>query len=141
MPMSKTDPIQIPPREPDTIVSRTTSQLSTLVLDARQRALSGLEMVPLLRGEFALLAFLGIQPFTWHSSRRLSMSVYGRDDLAARQLVWKYASTLRKKLAPVAPGLIEVCRRRGYSCRAQISVVGLDPEQEPSLHCAARHIR
>lgn len=99
---------------------------STLTLDARSREISGVEMTPLLSGEFALLVYLGTQPFTWHSSRGLCIEVYRRRDEAARQLVWKYASTLRKKLASVAPALIGVCRRRGYSCRAQVVVVGSD---------------
>lgn len=107
--------------------------LPPLVLHAGQRSLLGLQMAPLLSGEFALLAFLGARPCAWNSTERLSICVYRRDDSAARQLVWKYISTLRKKLAPVAPGLIEVCRRRGYSCRAEVVVVsGADDDLELS---------
>lgn len=111
--MSETNPMQEVRGEQAALHSTGAPKISALVLDTQQRGLLGLDMVPLLAGEFALLAFLGAQPFTWHSSRRLSVCVYQRDDLGARQLVWKYVSTLRKKLGPVAPGLIELCRQRG----------------------------
>jgi hypothetical protein len=52
--------------------------------------------------------------------------VYQREDAAARQLVWKYASTLRKKLALGLPELIELCRRRGYRCRERLLILGDD---------------
>jgi DNA-binding response OmpR family regulator len=93
-----------------------------LLLDADERRIRGFEMAPLLSGEMALLCYLGSHPETWHSSYQLCMQVYGRDDAGARQLVWKYASTLRKKLARAAPELIDVCRRRGYCCRLPIKL-------------------
>jgi DNA-binding response OmpR family regulator len=83
-------------------------------------------MPPLLTGELKLLRYLGAHSQTWHSSHELSLSVYQRDDAAARQLVWKYASMLRKKLAPSLPELIEHCRRRGYRCREQLLIASAD---------------
>ena len=124
--MSKTDPTLNPRDELQAVGSSAVPLCSTIMLDARRREISGLETVRLLSGEFALLAFLGTRPFTWHSSRGLCVNVYRRSDEAARQLVWKYTSTLRKKLAKVAPRVIDVCRRRGYSCRAQVVLVGAD---------------
>ncbi|MET0411048.1 MAG: helix-turn-helix domain-containing protein [Polyangiaceae bacterium] len=84
-------------------------------------------MPPLLTGELKLLSYLGGRACTWHSSYALSSRVYGRDDGSARQLVWKYASTLRKKLAKELPTLIELCHRRGYSCRQAVTTV--DPDR------------
>lgn len=139
--MYKPDPTQNAREELTAFYSKGAPSSSTLVLDARSRGLSGVDMAPLLSGEFALLAFLGEKPFTWHSSHRLSICVYRRDDLAARQLVWKYASTLRKKLAPVTPGLIDLCRRRGYSCRAQVVVVNENGESSASLQLSPASTR
>jgi DNA-binding response OmpR family regulator len=79
-------------------------------------------MAPLLRGEFKLLEFFGTHSGKWYSCQKLSVLVYDRDDPSARQLVWKYVSMLRKKLAPALPDLIEMCRRRGYRCRVPLSV-------------------
>lgn len=93
-----------------------------LVLDPCERRIQGVEMAPLLTGELKLLSYLGSRPRSWHSSYSLSLRVYGREDAAARQLVWKYASTLRKKLAKELPDLIELCRRRGYRCRAAVTL-------------------
>ena len=93
-----------------------------LVLDTGERRIRGIEMPPLLSGEFKLLMYLGSRPCTWHSSYSLQVQVYQRDDAAGRQLVWKYASTLRQKLAAELPDLIELCRRRGYSCRSPVLV-------------------
>jgi hypothetical protein len=133
MRMSKTDSTQDPREESEVLGSSAVPPRSTIMLDARSREISGLETVPLLSGEFALLAFLGARPFTWHSSRDLSVTVYRRSDEAARQLVWTYISRVRKKLSKVAPRVIEVCRSRGYSCRAQVVVVGADPELDRKL--------
>jgi DNA-binding response OmpR family regulator len=94
-----------------------------LELDVSERIIRGVSMQPLLTGEFKLLAYLGDRPCTWHTSYQLSLRVYGRDDAAGRQLVWKYASTLRRKLAASQPCVIELCRRRGYSCQARVRVV------------------
>src|SRR5262245_31939459 len=96
---------------------------NSLVLDANQRLLYGVDMLPLLTGELALLEFLGSRPRVWHSARALSVRVYRREDPAALQLVWKYVSTLRKKLRPSLPGLIAACRLRGYSCGAEIQLI------------------
>lgn len=93
-------------------------------LDAGERRIVAIEMPPLLTGEFKLLSYLGSRPGTWHTSYSLAVRVYQRNDAAARQLVWKYASTLRKKLATSLPELIELCRRRGYRCRTPLTVVG-----------------
>jgi DNA-binding response OmpR family regulator len=100
------------------------------MLDANERRIRGFEMPPLLSGEFALLTYLGGRPGIWQSSYRLSLEVYRRDDAGARQLVWKYTSTLRQKLARAAPDLIERCRRRGYCCGAPILVVPDEPLSE-----------
>jgi DNA-binding winged helix-turn-helix (wHTH) protein len=104
-----------------------------LVLDGSERRIRGFDMLPLLRGELLLLRYLGGRPQTWHSSYSLAVRVYSREDATARQLVWKYASTLRKKLAVGAPGLIEVCRRRGYSCRVPVVTV----EEQAAAEAAA----
>jgi DNA-binding response OmpR family regulator len=104
----------------------------TLVLDANQRRLEGVEMPPLLNGEFALLSFLGLRPFTWYLARELSLSVYGREDAAACQLVWKYASTLREKLTSGAPGLID-SGRQGYRCQAQLVIIDEDGVTLPPI--------
>lgn len=77
-------------------------------------------MPALLTGEFKLLSYLGKRSPDWSSSYALSIGVYHRSDAAGRQLVWKYASTLRKKLNLCHPGLIELCRRRGYRCRQPV---------------------
>jgi DNA-binding response OmpR family regulator len=97
-----------------------------LLLDVGERRFRGVEMPPLLGGEFKLLMFLGCHSSQWHSSYALSVQVYGRQDARARQLVWTYASTLRSKLAIGLPTLIETCRKRGYRCRHPIVVVGND---------------
>jgi DNA-binding response OmpR family regulator len=103
--------------------------LEARVLDADARCIRGIEMDPLLSGEFSLLAFLGSRPRVWHASRVLAASVYKRDDPAGVQLVWKYASTLRKKLRVALPGLLEVCRRRGYRCGIPLRIVSSGTEQ------------
>jgi DNA-binding response OmpR family regulator len=104
-----------------------------LVLDESERCLLGVLMTPLLLGEFKLLSYLGERSPTWHSTYSLSVAVYQRTDATARQLVWKYASTLRKKLAATHPELIELCRRRGYRCRQHIrtSACELGPVSGP----------
>lgn len=107
------------------------SESGSLILDIGERRLQGVEMPPLLSGEFKLLSYLGSRPGIWHSSYELSVQVYQRDDAAGRQLVWKYASMLRKKLAGALPILIELCRRRGYCCREPI--VAMDSEQLSEL--------
>jgi hypothetical protein len=98
-----------------------------LILDRSERRIRGFDMPPLLKGEIALLSYLGARPYTWHSSDRISLNVYCRQDAGARQLVWKYASTLRKKLSVTGLVPSELCRRRGYSCRVPI---GLSAEDE-----------
>jgi DNA-binding response OmpR family regulator len=95
-----------------------------LVLDESERCIQGLGMAPLLAGEFKLLSYLGKRWATWHSSYELSVRVYHREDAAGRQLVWKYASTLRRKLVKVDLDLIALCRRRGYRCRHELLTVG-----------------
>jgi DNA-binding response OmpR family regulator len=113
------------------------SEFVELLLDANERCLRGVAMPPLLTGEFKLLAYLGSRPLVWHSTRVLSRRVYERDDPVATQLVWKYVSTLRTKLAAVLPDLLETCRRRGYRCRTEVRIVnqsaaaelqGLEPD-------------
>jgi len=111
------------------------SSTSPLVLDAEDRCIRGLDTPPLLAGEFALLAFLGSRAQKWHTTASLALHVYGREDASARQLVWKYASTLRKKLALAAPQLIQVCRRRGYSCSEAVTVA-----HDASLHTPALQV-
>jgi hypothetical protein len=69
----------------------------------------------LSNGERALLLFLSERAGRWFSSSALAQEVYRRSDAAGRQLVWKYASTLRRKLAAAGQPL-RVCRTRGYSC-------------------------
>jgi DNA-binding response OmpR family regulator len=97
-----------------------------LVLDESERLILGVTMPPLLAGEFKLLSYLGARSPTWHSSYELSVRVYHREDAAGRQLVWKYASTLRKRLVMARLDLIELCRRRGYRCRQQLVTLRVD---------------
>jgi DNA-binding response OmpR family regulator len=97
-------------------------ECSPLILDASERHIRGVDVPPLLKGEFKLLTYLGSRPCKWHTTRNLSLAVYERDDVAGKQLVWKYASTLRRKLSKELPTLIELCRKRGYSCRRAIVV-------------------
>ena len=52
-----------------------------------------------------------------HDAFAASDSHFGR-----RQLVWKYASTLRKKLENYLPDLIQRCRRRGYACSVLVKL-------------------
>jgi DNA-binding response OmpR family regulator len=96
-----------------------------LLLDADARCLRGIEMSPLLTGELKLLAFLGSRPLVWHSVRVLSRGVFQRDDAGAKQLVWKYVSTLRQKLSDTLPSVLQSCRRRGYRCSAPIALVSM----------------
>jgi DNA-binding winged helix-turn-helix (wHTH) protein len=96
--------------------------LRRFVLEASSRRLVGVNAESLLSGEFALLAYLGASAQSWRSINRIAESVYGRTDPAARELVWKYASTLRRKLSASLPTLIETCRRRGYRCMAEVYV-------------------
>ena len=93
---------------------------SKLLLDASERRILGVEMAPLSSGEYALLVYLGARHKTWFTTTRLSAEVYGRNDPAGRELVWKYASTLRRKIAVGVPDLIHACRRRGYCCRRAV---------------------
>lgn len=83
-------------------------------------------MPPLLTGELKLLTYLGRCPGTWHSSEELAWQVYARKDRAGRQLVWTYASLLRRKVARELPQLIALCRRRGYSCQQTVKVLDVD---------------
>lgn len=94
-----------------------------LLLDANERRLIGADMEPMLSGELSLLIYLGSRTGTWHTTQRLALSVYHRQDLAGRAIVWKYMSMLRRKLRLARPQLIEVCRRRGYRCREPVEVV------------------
>jgi DNA-binding response OmpR family regulator len=94
----------------------------SFILNCTERTIEGIAMPPLLGGELKLLQFLGAHSARWHSCQMLSRLVYDRDDPTARQLVWKYVSMLRKKLAPSLPDLIEMCRRRGYRCRVPITI-------------------
>jgi DNA-binding response OmpR family regulator len=89
---------------------------SSLVIDAAERRLCGVTMPSLLSGEYALLVYLGARSGIWHTTAQLATAVYGRSDPGGRELVWKYASTLRKRVADAIPGVIEMCRRRGYRC-------------------------
>lgn len=91
-----------------------------LVLDVERRVLVGVDAQQLSNGEVALLRYLGRRPGTWHTSYDIALHVYHRKDVCARQLVWKYMSTLRKKLVTAAPHLIALCRRRGYSCQMTV---------------------
>lgn len=95
-----------------------------LELDANSRTLVGVSMPPLLTGEFKLLSHLGSKPDIWHSARLLSRRVFEREDPAAIQLIWKYVSTLRNKLASSQVSIIETCRRRGYRCPLDIYTTG-----------------
>jgi hypothetical protein len=97
---------------------------SSWVLDTRQRKVLDLEMPPLVHGELLLLQFLGTQAQRWYTNAELCSIVYRREDPAARQLVWKYWSTLRTKLGPLAASDLQACRRRGYRCRRDVVTLG-----------------
>jgi DNA-binding response OmpR family regulator len=97
-----------------------------LLLDVSGRCLRGIVMSPLLTGELKLLQYLGSKPRVWHSARLLSKRVYLREDPGAIQLVWKYVSTLRSKVANAQLELLETCRRRGYRCSMSIRVIGIE---------------
>jgi DNA-binding response OmpR family regulator len=103
------------------------------LLDSAERRIRDIDMQPLLTGEFKLLAYLGSCPWTWHSTEDVAWEVYGRKDPAGRQLVWTYASLLRRKLARELPQLIALCRRRGYSCQELVKVVDVEEAARP-LH-------
>lgn len=117
----------------DRVATNLNGSPECLVLDESERCLRGVLMAPLLLGEFKLLSYLGEHSPVWYSTNALAAGVYQRTDAAARQLVWKYASTLRKKLAATHPDLIELCRRRGYRCRRHVvtSPRDVDPMSGP----------
>jgi len=98
-----------------------------LVLDPETRRLRGVEMRPLLTGEFKLLRLLGAIAPHWCSIEHLCQQVYGRGP-EARPLVWKYVSTLRMKLSEHAPDLIEGSRRLGYRATRIVYIRGSVPE-------------
>lgn len=103
-----------------------------LLLYPGERRIRDIEMPPLLTGELKLLAYLGSCPWTWHSSDDLALHVYARKDPAGRQLVWTYASSLRRKVARELPTLITLCRRRGYSCLEAVRVVTVEAPDVPT---------
>lgn len=110
-----------------------------VVLDLNSRCLRGISMAPLLTGELKLLRYLGSRPYVWQSSRQLALRVFEREDPVATQLVWKYVSTLRNKLALALPDLIETCRLRGYRCVRTVREDGhcdepSSPRLAPDIH-------
>jgi hypothetical protein len=107
------------------------SARSALVLDPVLRVFEGIDTQPLARGEVSMVLYLGSRVGVWHSSYKLAANVYQREDVCARQLVWKYMSTLRKKLGHNAVGLLSVCRRRGYCWH--MPVVPRSPSPIPSV--------
>jgi DNA-binding response OmpR family regulator len=86
-----------------------------LTLDCDARVVVELSMPALASGELRLLRYLGARPGHWFSSFQLALSVFQRSDAAARQLIWKYASTLRRKLLQAGEHSLQVSRSRGYS--------------------------
>ena len=105
-----------------------------LLIDPGERRILDIEMQPLVTGELKLLTYLGRCPGTWHSSDELALQVYARKDPAGRQLVWTYASSLRRKVARALPSLITLCRRRGYSCQEPVRVVDVDASGVPATN-------
>lgn len=105
-----------------------------LLLDPGERRIRDVEMQPLATGELKLLTYLGSCPGTWHTSGELALRVYARKDPAGRQLVWTYASSLRRKVARELPTLITLCRRRGYSCQEPVRVVAVDAPEVPTTN-------
>jgi hypothetical protein len=97
-----------------------------LVLDLAERRILASGAPPFLAGEILLLRYLGARPGLWHTTESLSERVYNRRDRGGRQLVWKYSSTLRQKIARFAPTLIRRCRRRGYCAESPIVVRDID---------------
>jgi DNA-binding response OmpR family regulator len=97
-----------------------TNTRARLTLDLDSRVILEFEMAPLLTGEVQLLQYLGAHAGRWFSSLELARNVYRRSDASARQLVWKYASTLKRKLLLAGESSLQVCRKRGYSCSERI---------------------
>jgi hypothetical protein len=95
---------------------------AALILDSQLRTLRGYEMEPLVQGELVLLQFLGASALRWHSSYEIARQVYAREDAAARQLIWKYSSTARRKIRAAGLDVLQACRRRGYRCLCPILV-------------------
>ena len=96
------------------------------VLDLAERRILASGAPPFLAGEILLLRYLGARPGLWHTTESLSDRVYNRRDRGGRQLVWKYSSTVRQKIALFAPTLIRRCRRRGYCAESAIVVRDID---------------
>lgn len=69
--------------------------------------------IPLSSGELTLLQFLVDPPTRWRTVEEIGKRAFGRSDCAARQLVWKYASKLRRRL-PLGSAVFESSRRFGY---------------------------
>lgn len=123
------------PESDDSIPSLVTSvAVHYLVLDSRERRIRDIEMPPLLTGELKLLMYLGGSPWTWHSTTELAWEVYARRDPGGRQLVWTYASLLRRKVANGLPHLLSLCRRRGYSCQQPVKVIHVDEPDAGDEH-------
>lgn len=97
-------------------------QLAALRLDRQAREVRGVSQAPLLQGELRLFEFLGLHAGEWQTSHEIAAGAFGRTDAAARPLVWKYASMLRKKLAS-SGALLETCKTRGYRLLACIELV------------------
>ena len=104
-----------------------------LLLYPGERRIRDIETPPLLTGEIKLLTYLGSCPWTWHATDDLAWQVYARKDPAGRQLVWTYASLLRRKVARELPQLIVLCRRRGYSCQEPVKVVDADASDAATI--------
>jgi DNA-binding response OmpR family regulator len=109
---------------------RTTPPSRLLMMNAANRSVyvDGTE-VTLTTGEWLLLRHLREFPERWQSVRQILRAAFGRDDPTGTELVWKYVSRLRRKLALI-PGAVESMPKRGYRLRPDLCVV-LSEETSP----------
>jgi hypothetical protein len=85
-----------------------------LKVDFQTRSLVSMgESTPLCSGEASLLRYLWLRRHGWTPTAQICREVFGRTDEAAAKLVWKYVSTLRKKLCSHAD-LLAMDRLLGY---------------------------
>jgi len=85
-----------------------------LSLDIEQAVLvTSSARLPIGNGELRLLRYLLERPRQWCSIGKICAEAFLRTDFAAHQLVWKYASVLRKKLSTERE-ILQNSRRLGY---------------------------
>lgn len=80
------------------------------------------EVRHLSSGEWRIFGYLERAHGRWRSAYQVSREALSRYDPTGVPLVWKYVSTLKKKLSFV-PGVVESAPRRGYRLRPGLKVV------------------